>query len=212
MATWKDKIPGCFGTATSPFGVHPHDKDRAVRMFELAFLDGATFEDVVSQIGRWLKSRGVNKESIDQELVQVRSFRPNVFKKSMPKLAWIVTWESSSTPWEGNLRTSGTGKEIVSILKHRMSDKNAIEHLKQLYVDQMYKTLPARLAYARHQSDLSPSINCPWIDGNALGEKIICGCGPYLFARRVRNVQLMKDKQGKPVLTWQEMPLQKHLG
>ena len=187
----------------APFGVHPNDHKRAQQMLNLALREGATFLGVIIEIKRWLKLQGVCEAVIHEQIEYVQNFRPNPFRRSKLRTAWLVTWEGSAVPKQQR-------KRIVSILDFRYSDARILAHVEQLYADHFY-SLHEKINFARKKAETLYRAECPSISGFPWGEQITCGEDPYLFARRVRNLVLHTSSGTADALAWNEIPAPKSL-
>lgn len=184
---------------TAPFGVHPNDHKRAVKMLRLAMREGATFDGIVREARRWLKQQGVTKNQIDAQVARMKRFQPNPFPKFNLSSAWLVTWEGTSPPKRQSER-------IVSILNYRASCDRVLNQVEQLYVDHVY-SLHEKMAYARRKSDNPYPAEYGRVKGVQWGGRITCGHNPFLLARPVKNLALQTGVNGKEILTWQEIPV-----
>lgn len=194
---WKSRIPGCFAGMTAPFGGHPKDQQRAVKMFHLAMREGATTDNVIKEAIRWLKDQGVSKEAIEREVKRIRAFAPNPLRKLSLGSAWLITWEGTDPP-------KPQSKRIVSVLSGRTSSEKVREYVEQLHVELLY-SLHEKVTYARNRKANPYPAEFVRIDGIQWGGRITCGHNPHLLARKVKNLKVIHAAQGGQTLEWQEV-------
>ena len=113
---------------------------------------------------------------------------------------WIVTWEGT-----GNHEiTKGEGR-IAAIVNYRRSSEYVRDLVEFLYVNSLH--FQDRFAYAKNKkSNPYPADYVRLADGAKYLDEITCGHNPYLRARRVDNIQVTTDENGKAAVTWQERP------
>lgn len=203
MVTWKNKVPGCFAGMNAPFGSHPNDHKRAVRMLRLALREGATFDVVIREAKRWLKQQGVTKDRIEEQVGIIKRFHPNPFPKRKLGAAWLITWEGTSSPKRQSER-------IVSILGYRISSARILQYVEQIYVDRLY-SMHEKMSHARRRTDNPYPAEYCRINGVQWGGRITCGHSPFLLARPVKDLILSEGARGEEVLTWDEIPVPKSL-
>lgn len=194
---WKRLIPGCFASETAQFGIHPCDGKRAKEMFHKAMRDGARPEDILVEVERYLKSRGVNENDVNEELTLIKRFAANPMKKTKMKSAWLITKEGTEI--------SG---EVVAILNYRKSADYVRELIENLYIRENY-SLHEKFTYARsRKNNPYPAEFVRFNDARWLN-CITCGHNPYLLARLVHDLVIIADDLGNDRLEWKEIPIPK---
>lgn len=183
---------------TAPFGVHPHDEQRAEKMFHLAMREGATTDQIVLEATRWLKSQGVARDAIAREVKRIKRFSANPFRKLSLGSAWLITWEGTNPP-------KAQRKRVVSVLSGRTSSEKVREHVEQLHVDLLY-SLHEKVTYARDRKANPYPAEFVRIDGVQWSGRMTCGHNPHLVARKVKNLRIVQNAQGAEKLEWQELP------
>ena len=107
--------------------------------------------------------------------------------------AWLVTW-------------GGTGEhakrkdKIAAILNYRQTSNKISEIIEMIYANETY-TLEERLYIAKNKK-LNP-YPAEIFRTQQVG-RICCGHNPYLEARLVDNLHVIKDKNGNQKLEWDE--------
>ena len=48
--SWKDKVPGAFGSVDKKFAIHPNDSERAAELLEAANKEGVGLKEYLSEI------------------------------------------------------------------------------------------------------------------------------------------------------------------
>jgi hypothetical protein len=112
--------------------------------------------------------------------------------------AWILTWE-----WSGD--HAAVDDPIVTVVSWRWSAERVRDFVEQLYAISKYnwaerfniarsaRRNPYRAEFGKH--------------GNATySERISCGHNPWLSARMVADVQVVRETDGSETLAWSEIP------
>ncbi len=117
--------------------------------------------------------------------------------------AWLITWV-----WSGE--HAAVEDPIVAILSARMSGKTVRRYVGFHYASRM-ATLREKLDQARYNNPAQPTYPAEFV---RIGPQqiqwqghITCGHNPWLYARKVDNLQIVKNDDGQEVLGWQELPL-----
>lgn len=110
--------------------------------------------------------------------------------------AWLVTWE-----WIGN-HTKRKDK-IAAILNWRLSPKRVAEIIEIIYANEFY-TLEERLAIAKNKTANPYQTRYDDIQGIPWEGRLFCGHNPFLEARLVDNLYVVKDNEGNQKLIWDE--------
>lgn len=111
--------------------------------------------------------------------------------------AWLVTWE-----WTGE--HARVKNPIAMILSSRVSGKRVREMVEQIYVNATY-ILSERAAYAEKKFNPYPAYYGD-IESIDYLDVIYCGHNPYLHARRVDDLRVEIDRNGKESMSWKERP------
>lgn len=109
------------------------------------------------------------------------------------KRAWLITWED----WKGKMDNN-----VVDILDSRVWDNKIKELMERYYMNTQF--LSDRLNYTKSKKTPYPAkldriscINWCW--------KIFCGHSPYLYARRVKNLEIWIDWNWEEYLVYDEI-------
>lgn len=106
-------------------------------------------------------------------------------------VAWIITMVPSPD------------QEIITILNYRLSGSKVGKIMEQLYMDQRMG-MSARVEYAKSGNTRCPVQNAI-VDGIPYGEELLCGSGErYFWARKVDDLRVAVDKDGREQLKWKE--------
>ena len=112
--------------------------------------------------------------------------------------AWLVTWE-----WAGN--HARVKDPIAAILSPRLSGKRVREIVEFIYVNAKY-SLGERASYANNKK-FNPYPACyGTIKGIDYLDEVYCGHNPYLHARRVDDLKIITDSNGRENISWKERP------
>jgi len=109
------------------------------------------------------------------------------------KSAWIVTWD-----WMGDHAKVDEEKCFVTVLNYRWSNERVRDLLEQLYIALNYSPWD-KTAVAKTKK------NNPYPAKVISSREIHCGHNPLLRARRVRNLKVVLDVDGKQKLDWIEL-------
>ncbi|TLU81458.1 MAG: hypothetical protein FDX21_11550 [Chlorobium sp.] len=69
--SWKDKIPGSFGSVDKKFAGHSLDSERAAELLEAAIKANVGFKKYLAEIENWLKAEGCSAAHIQEEMKKV---------------------------------------------------------------------------------------------------------------------------------------------
>jgi len=70
--SFKDKIPGCFGTVDKIFAGHPLDQGRAKDMLIAALQETESWSEFENAIREYLSGEGCRSEHIDKQIERVK--------------------------------------------------------------------------------------------------------------------------------------------
>ena len=70
---WKHKIPGSFGSVDKKFAGHANDSERAAELLEAANKADVGLNEYLTEIEKWLKSKGCSAKHIQQEMKKVKN-------------------------------------------------------------------------------------------------------------------------------------------
>lgn len=191
---WKKLVPGCFAGETAPFGVHPNDKQRAKKMFRAAMHSDVTMNDILVEAKRYLRSQGVSKDGVSEELTRIKRFTANPMKKKKLGRAWLITKEG----------TEITG-EVIAILDYRKSADRVREFVENLYISENYG-LHEKLTYARNRRNNPYPAKFERINDVPLQGRITCGHNPFLLGRPVTDLVIVSNDLESEKLEWKEIP------
>lgn len=110
--------------------------------------------------------------------------------------AWLVTWE-----WIGN--HAKPKDKIAAVLNWRLSPERVARIIEIIYANEFY-TLEERLAIAKNKKSNPYQTRYGAIQGIPLGDRLFCGHNPFLEARLVDNLHVVKDNEGNQELSWDE--------
>jgi hypothetical protein len=109
---------------------------------------------------------------------------------------WLVTWAGPKEP-------PSTEARIAGIFSGRVSPRAVAAHIEQLYVDSK-GSLSERLAYAKNKNKWPYRAYFDTLKGAAWLGRIYCGHNPYLYARIVDDLKVIRTESGEEVITWKE--------
>ncbi len=99
--------------------------------------------------------------------------------------AWLIYWV-----WEGNESKAVTDK-IITIINYRRSGKFISELIEVLY--EINNSNLRETGYStKKRSYKSKEMN----------SFIMCGVSPYIEARRVKNIEIFENSEGKEEIRW----------
>ena len=196
---WKKLVPGCFAGIEAPFGIHPNDKERAIKMLHLAFCQGASMKEVIEEAETHLRKWSSSKKFMDYQKGLIKIFKPNPFKNKLAKSkAWLITWEGSKV---------NKSQQVVNIFDSRISTQRVKDFLENYYIACHY-SLFEKATYASNPSrkrNPYPAESAK-LNGVPWHGQFTCGHNPFLFARIVKNLIVSIDKKKKEIISWEEMP------
>lgn len=107
----------------------------------------------------------------------------------------MVAWLISMVP--------GINEEVITILNYRLSNRTVGAIMERLYIERR-EGMNSLLEYTK-----TGKAKCPWqgttVDGVPWGEELFCGSGDRFFwARRVDNLKVIVDENGREKFTWTE--------
>jgi hypothetical protein len=108
--------------------------------------------------------------------------------------AWLVTWD-----WVGD--HAAVANPIVDILSARTSLKEIRTHVARLYAREQL-SWSERLELVRYAKPRSIDTNVTRGGGGRL--HVDCGHNPFLIARIVENLRVIKNADGEDTLAWDE--------
>ena len=110
--------------------------------------------------------------------------------------AWLVTWESAGD-------YARREDKIAAILGRRLTPEKIKEIVEIIYANKSYSH-SEWIAFAKDKK-LSPcNATFDDIDGRPWQGRILCGHNPWLEARLVDNLLVIKDSDGVEKLSWDE--------
>lgn len=97
----------------------------------------------------------------------------------------------------------GPTQEVITVLNYRLSSRTVGAIMERMYVEKRQDLIDL-VEYAK-----TGKTRCPWklstVDGVPWSEELWCGSGDRIFwARKVDNLQVIRDKDGMETLTWSE--------
>lgn len=193
LGTWQSLLPGAFAGTTAPFGVHPNDRERALKMFRVALRQGATLSDVLVEAERYLRTERCSDQWIKKEQERIKKFRPCPYVKPTSSRSWLVTLEQDGST------------EIISVLKAQRSFGFVRKYIEQYYISRFYSIHEKLLYSAQAKSNPYPS-RFEEVNGNPYLGRIICGEDPIVYARLVKNLWI-DNSSGIDVLKWEEQDI-----
>jgi hypothetical protein len=202
---WKKLIPGCFAGMEAPFGVHPNDEKRAIKMLHLALCQGASMQDVIKEAKKHINKYSSSKKFLNYQIDLIKSFKPNPFKSKLKKTrAWLVTWEEIGT------ETMELSERIVNIFDSRLSAERIKDFIEDFYISTQYSPFEKVTFSNNRKNNPYPAeyfkINgIPWI------ARITCGHNPYLFARIVNNLTVVLNQPDQEIMSWEDLPIPENL-
>ena len=116
------------------------------------------------------------------------------------KSAWLGTWEG----------TQEDGKRVAFILNYRLGGEAIREFVERLYVSTVYGPID-QLSYAKNRRKTPYPAAFGQIqskDGkyHRWGGQISCGHNPFILARLVNNLHIIKNDEQNHELVWEERP------
>ncbi len=110
--------------------------------------------------------------------------------------AWLLTWECN---------TAKVKERIVAILSSRKSDR-AVAEIMELLVLRANSTARNNAYYANRKRELVYKAQTPLaINRVPHGERILCGHDPWLYGRKVTDLEVEVDESSnEEVLRWRE--------
>jgi hypothetical protein len=112
--------------------------------------------------------------------------------------AWLVTWKSVGDH-------AKRGDVIAAVLNPRLSAKRVRDIVELLYANEYYSLRERMACAANREKNPYPGVFGS-VDGVQWQGQITCGHNPFLFARRVDDLQLVHDESGLEQATWKERP------
>lgn len=118
------------------------------------------------------------------------------------KQAWLITWD-----WLGD--HAKVDEKVVAILNYRRSGHTIRKVVEQIYMSRQY-SLHEQASYAKNKkrSNYYPA-QFSIIDGGRFIDQIHCGDNPFLWARRVFDLEAYVDENCDEHLTWDEYHYEK---
>lgn len=110
--------------------------------------------------------------------------------------AWLVTWD-----WAGE--HARVEEPIAAIINPRTSAERAREMVEWIYVNSEY-SLSERMQYANNRKFNPYPARLGSLEGVTWDGYIECGANPWLYARKVSDLQVTDDGNGNQKLTWVE--------
>lgn len=190
LTTWQSLVPGAFAGMTAPFGVHPNDRERALKMFRLALRQGATLTDVVTEAAEYLRKAGCTDQWIEREADRIKSFRSCPFNKPRSTRSWLITLDENGV------------SEIITIMKVQRSARFVLKYVEQYYISRFY-SIQEKLAYSIHSKNNPYRAVFEEVNGRQYIGRIRCGENPAIYARHVKNLWI-DTSSGVDILKWDE--------
>lgn len=108
--------------------------------------------------------------------------------------AWLLTWE-----WMNDV--SEVADRIVAILPPQWSPRRVAEMTEWLYA--LNTSSCSEIAgYAKHPKSNPYSAKYDAINGVPHADQMHCGDHPFIYARKVRDLEITRDDDGIETLTW----------
>ena len=197
---WQSLIPGCFAGMDAPFGVHYYDHQRAIKMMNFAFCQGARMTDITEEAKQYLKKNGCDEERIEYQLNLIKNFKPNPIKsKIKKKKAWLITWEGTNRDREN------IAENIVNVFDSRVSSEKIKFFIENHYISLKFGSLE-KASYASKRKENPFPVIFEKINGVPWEGKMTCGDNPFLSARIVKNLIILESGDGKRHIQWEEIP------
>jgi hypothetical protein len=117
--------------------------------------------------------------------------------------AWVVTWE-----WIGD--HAKRDEVFLAALDSRLSPDTVRGYVELLYLSQC-SSLSDRVAYARSRKAVPFPAKFMDIEGVPWHVAIHCGDNPFLLARRVDDLIVNTDAEGKQGATWKERQINRYV-
>ena len=114
-------------------------------------------------------------------------------------VAWLITWQSAGDHVV-------VDQKVASILNPRLSGGEVRKRVEQLYADSKYSPYE-RLEYVKKPGENPYPAEFVSLRRVRFEGRITCGHNPYLLARKVNELRVVTDEEGRETLEWKERPL-----
>ncbi len=105
--------------------------------------------------------------------------------------AWLITWD-----WAND--AAAVADEVVGVLNPRWADRRVADIVEFLYSNATVNI--SELAYYAKKPSNNP------YRANIRNGKILCGHNPFLYARRVSDLEIKIGSDGRESISWMEPP------
>jgi hypothetical protein len=110
--------------------------------------------------------------------------------------AWLITWD-----WCGD--HARPDDDNVEILSPRLSPERVRELAELIY--HRTSSLSEKISWRlRKEGRVNPAAEFAIVDGIPYHGWITCGNNPFVIARRVKNLSVITDVNGRQALTWKD--------
>ena len=186
--SWREQLPGTFAGSNAPFGSHPKDEERAVKMFHAALREGASIEDIQSEARNFLIGQGIGADEVERQCQRILDFSPQPTARLRMSKAWLVTWEYADR-----------APDVVSVFKSSRSPEHIKDYIEQHYIDGFYSP-QEKLLYAYSRANNPFPAAYATLDGVPWQGRITCGQSPHLYGRLVANLRASGPGVLRPAL------------
>ena len=196
--TWQDLLRGGFAYQTAPFAVHPLDYGRAREMVYLARHHKISIADICHEARNYLSASGCDPMWISEEIERIETFYKSIKFQIRKKTAWIVFWDEVNSKYE-------YPQEIVAIFRSQKSGDFVRDFVFNYYISSIC-SLGEKVHYSSHSKDFPYQVDLERIDGIPWGGLMHCGHNPFLVARYVKNLALLRSEDGIETVHWENPP------
>jgi hypothetical protein len=116
--------------------------------------------------------------------------------RSKKMKAWLVTWEWMSDSAE-------VADRIATILPPRMSPERVAEFIEFLYT-RTTSNAAELAAIAKHPATNPYRAQMNVVGGVRHSDMLVCGAHPWLYARKVSELQVEMNTEGFETVSWRE--------
>lgn len=185
---WEDLLAGsfCWGMLAH-FASHPQDRLRAEEMFYKARANNIGIDKICQKAQEHLKAHGASDELINEELASINNFYKimNEYRKTKKK-AWLITWEYKE-------QKAFSSDNLISIFDSHIGCERIANFIEQYYMANKF-TLENKFFFSfRKNLNPYPVVYSRTNDGIQYVGDMKCGENPYIHARVVKNLNIIKN-------------------